>query len=209
MTEFFFFWQKMGGGKRTVSCDLAITFAAVVSSALWMVGGVDRDRFYKTHFRTKTFTTKFWHTYLRHKTTYIILSQYILCTILDFKEPVLIPPMTPYIHLNWTKLSLIRKFRPKRFHKIDPSSCSIINVSQHSETPTTLYLHWDLTPDCPEEAGSFQVLAKHRKFLACDETIGRGSESQFRTNQVCIVTRSQSYDRELQRQHCKNLQRHE
>ena len=63
------------------------------------------------------------------------------------------------------------------------SGCTISNVSHTSESSNSIYLHWDLAPDCPEESGTFQVLAKHRKYLACNERI-IGTESRVETNQV-------------------------
>ena len=70
--------------------------------------------------------------------------------------------------------------------------CSISDSSQVSETPHSISLQWDLTPDCTDvESGAFQILAKHRKYLACNERIN-GAETRLVTNQVW--TKSSKFD---------------
>ena len=70
-------------------------------------------------------------------------------------------------------------------YRLSVDGCSISNATHVSDTPNSITLHWDLTPDCLDvESGSFQILARHRKFLACNERIN-GVETRLVTNQVC------------------------
>ena len=78
-------------------------------------------------------------------------------------------------------------------YRLSVDGCSISNATHVSDTPNSITLHWDLTPDCLDvESGSFQILARHRKFLACNERIN-GVETRLVTNQVCGTVFKKKY----------------
>jgi hypothetical protein len=73
-----------------------------------------RDRFYKTPFRPKNLSDK--SCILKFYTIYFHVGNY-----LGFKDMFKHYKIT-ITNLNLTKFGIIRKLRPKRFHKIDPRS---------------------------------------------------------------------------------------
>ena len=65
--------------------------------------------------------------------------------------------------------------------------CSIANVSSSSESPHSILLHWDLTPDCPDDPGPYLILAKHKKFLSCDGLAGNEPRTNHSSSQVGFI----------------------
>ena len=64
------------------------------------------------------------------------------------------------------------------------NSCSINNVTHVSEAADSISLQWDLTPDCADKPGSFQVSIRRQKVLACHDFLTGEPESSYLTNQV-------------------------
>ena len=65
------------------------------------------------------------------------------------------------------------------------TGCAITNVTHLSEETNSVSLNWDLSLDCPDNPGPFQMLAKHKKYLACNDRI-KGPETRLIANQVSI-----------------------
>ena len=65
------------------------------------------------------------------------------------------------------------------------TGCAITNVTHLSEETNSVSLNWDLSLDCPDNPGPFQMLAKHKKYLACNGRI-EGPETRLIANQVSI-----------------------
>lgn len=70
------------------------------------------------------------------------------------------------------------------------SGCNITNVAYVNNTPDSLSLTWDLTPDCSSlDFPYFRITALHRKFLACNEETNN-SITTFETKEKSITLRN-------------------
>ena len=70
------------------------------------------------------------------------------------------------------------------------SGCNITNVAYANNTPDSLSLTWDLTPDCLSmDFQNFRITALHRKFLACNEETNN-SITTFDTREHSITLRN-------------------
>ena len=68
--------------------------------------------------------------------------------------------------------------------------CTIINVSNFSNTSDSISLSWDLSTECSNSNfRTFQITARHRKFLSCDDETNN-SVTTFETSEHSITLKN-------------------